>query len=246
MTQRIQNLGAPFTDQPFDGEGVSLYATIGSTVQYRNLRILPGGTRRRRRCGWIKGGGGNHDIANAVTKTARRASAADPATQINWTLPAEFIPALNTQDATFDIRRYKDDVENETDNFLTVTVPIDSAGDGDNQILGTAELVSVQIRAAGEVRIRVRYQPSTSGVQPNTFTAVRTAGPTSPADASVSAEEGQTDFEIAITGLSDASAYTYKITAANGATTADVLTGIVFTADASGPDAPTAGIAEAW
>lgn len=246
MTQRVQNLGTPFTDAPFTGEGVSLYATVGSTVQYRNLRVLPGGTRRRRRSGWIKGTGGNHDIANSVTKTARRASVASPGTQIDWTLPAAFIPGAGTQEAVFDVRHYQDDVENESFGFGTQSVPIDSTGEGDTQILGTAELVSVQIREGGDVRIRFVYRPSANGVHPTTFTAIRTAGPTSPADVPITIYEGQTEIEIDIAGLSDASAYTYKIQAANGATTLDVLTGISFTADATGPAAPTSIAAEAW
>lgn len=248
MTQRVQNLGTPFTDEPFSGEGVSLYATIGRRVQYRDLRILPGGTRRRRRAGWIKGSTGNHDIANAVTKTARVDSVADPGTSINWALPAAFIPGAGTQNASFDVRRYKDHVENESYNFGTITVPIDSAGDGDNQILGSGELISVQIRDDGDVRIRFRYRPAASGIQPTVFKAVRTAGPTSPADVSITAFEDETDLEIEVPSLSDASAYTYKITAENeaGTITLDVITGIQFTADATGPTAPTDGIAEPW
>lgn len=246
MTQRIQHHGTPFTHAPFDGEGVSLYATVGRTVQYRNLRILPGGRRRRSRSGWIKGSGGNHDIANAVEKTARVDSVADPGVEIVWALPASFIPGAGTQNATFDVRRYKDDVENESSNARTVTVPIDSSGDGDDQILGTAELVNVQIRDDGDVRIRFRYTPSSAGIQPDTFTAVRTAGPTSPADVEITALDGETNFEIDVPGLSDASAYTYKITAENGAVAKDVITGIEFTADATGPTAPTEGVAEPW
>lgn len=246
MTQRVQNLGTPFTDRPFEGEGVSLYATVGDAVQYRNVRVLPGGTRRRRRGNWVKGAGGNHDIASAITKTARRDSVADPGTEIEWSLPDSMIPETGEQNVTFDVRRYKDDVENETDNFATVTVPIDSDGDGENEIMGTANLVSVKILDGGDVTIRFRWTPSLSGVQPTTFAASRTAGPTSPEDVEVPAFDGITDYEITVEGLSDASAYTYKIIAANGDTTADVITGIEFTADATGPTAPTEGTALPW
>ena len=47
MTQRVRNPVHIVTDRPFQTEGVSLYATIGATVQYRNLRLF--GRRRRRR-----------------------------------------------------------------------------------------------------------------------------------------------------------------------------------------------------
>lgn len=246
MTQRVQNLNALFSDEPFSGEGVSLYATVGRLVQYRNYRVLPSG--RRRRNGWIKGSGGNHDIANSVTKTARVDNAADPGTSIAWALPASFIPGAGTQEATFDVRRYNSHVENETYNSGTVTVPIDSSGDGNDQILGTPTLIGVQVRDGGNVRIRFRYEPSLNGIQPTVFKAVRTAGPTSPSDVSLTVEEGETDIEIDVESLSDASAYTYKITAENsgGTVTKDVLTGIVFTADATGPTAPTAGTTEVW
>lgn len=248
MTHRVQNLGTPFTHEPFSGEGVSLYATVGTSVQYRNLRVLTGGTRRRRRAGWIKGSGGNHDIANAVLKTARRDSVASPGTEIVWTLPAEFIPALDTQNAVFDVRHYKDDVENENTNFGASTVPIDTNGDGQSEILGTAELVSVQTREGGDVRIRFAYTASLDGVQPTIFRAVRTAGPTSPADVEIEIIQGERHLEIDIPGLSDASAYTYKIVAENaeGTVTKDVITGITVTADATGPTAPTSISAEAW
>lgn len=241
---RVDSQSGAFNDRPFEGDGVSVYATLGAAVQYRNLRVLPVSRVRRRRNGTIKGSGGNHNLAAAsVLKTARRTSVANPAATVDYVLPAAF----NSQTVTFDVRRYKDDVENQSDNFRTVTVAVDSGGDDATGILGTAVLLSQEVRDSGIVRLRLAYNESADGVQPTVFRASRTAGPTSPAAATASYSPGQRLIEIDTPALSDASAYTYKITAENaaGTVTLDVLTGITVNADATGPATPTSGTAEA-
>lgn len=248
MTQRVSTKRQAFNDRPFEGEGVSLYAALGDgPVQYRNLRILGAGRRRSRKIR-IKGQGANHDLAAAsVLKTSRRASAADPATSINWALPASWIPGAGTQNVTFDVRRFADDVENESDNFRDRTVTIDTAGDEDLEILGTARLLDQFQRDGGVVRLRIAYNPSRDGVQPTVFRAIRTAGPTSPADATTTVDVGTRLVEIDTPALSDASPYTYTIRAENaaGTVTKDLLTGITVTADATGPPAAINGTTEA-
>lgn len=233
MTQRIRNSTCAFNDHPFSSAGVSLYATIGTSVVYRNLRFVGRGRKAHRRK-WIKGTGGRHDIAAAtVQKTARVAFAADPTAQIVYSLPANFA----SQRVTFDVRRCKDDVENLSSNFRARTVELDGNRDDATEILGTVELVALEERSGGVVRIRFIYHAHRDGIQPLQFVVTRTAGPTSPADATVS-YNGERLIEIDTPALSDSAAYTYTIRAENGATTADVLTGISVTADATGPDAP--------
>lgn len=233
---RIRSRRALFNSRPFAGEGVSLYATIGTSAQYRNLRI-PRGT-------FVKGQGGEFGIgAASIPKTARRASAASPATSIDWAHPAAFA----SETVSYDVRTYRDDVENESENYRTQTHTLDASKDIITEILGTATLLDREPRQGGIVRIRFVWKPNRVGTQPAQFVAIRTAGPTSPANATVSYGGGllMAIVEIDTPALSDSAPYTYTIRAENGLITADVLTGITVQADATGPLAPT-GSATAW
>lgn len=241
---RILALNHAFNDRPFEGSGASLYATIGDTVVYRGLRVLPNARKRRNRCSWIKGQGGRHNIAaTSVLKTTRRDSVASPADEFEYTLPAEFA----SQSVQIDVRQFADDVENTTDNFRTYTLELDGSLDDVTGILGTAVLLELQVRAGGIVRIRLNYLEDIEGVQPTVFRAVRTAGPSSPSATTASYSPGQTLVEIDTEALLDASPYTFKVVAENtgGTVTKDVLTGITVQADATGPGAPISGSAEA-
>lgn len=218
-----------YNHQPFTGQGVSLYITTGTTVKYRRLRLIAGSILRGTEfdCG-----------ASSVLKTARLTSAVSPV--------ASFSVAKATYAGTtisIDVRQYKDGVENETVGYQTIT--LDGSGDPVAAINGTATLLSTEQRDGGIVRIRFVWLPALTGLQPETFTAIRTAGPTSPANVDYTAGTGRQLIEIDTPALSDASPYTYKIRATSGATTSDVLTGISVTADATGPTAPTV-VAEEW
>lgn len=250
-TQRFRNLRPLFVDRPFQGEGVSLYATPFATqaaaeaghVAYRRLRLIAkpkkyGRRTRGPRGRWIKGHGGVHDVVSGISKTARRASATSPVSQIVWPIDAAFA----SQHVLWDVRRWKDDVENLSTDFRTLLTPLDGNRDLVTEILGTATLLDVQLRAGGTARIRWVWKPSRDGLQPNQFTIVATAGPTSPADQTRPYSRGRI-VAIDTPGLQDGGSYTYKVTAANGATTRDVLTGIQFTADDSGPPAAIFGSA---
>jgi hypothetical protein len=214
-----------FVHAPFAGAGVSLYVTAGSSVRYRDARLF---SRR-----WLQQG--TFQFGSDLSKTARVASAASPATSVEFDLAAA---GLASQNVAINVRYYKDHVENETDGGEQL-VTLDAGSNDATGILGTGLLLDTEIRDGGVVRLRFAYRPSLDGVQPATFTAVRTAGPTSPGNVSISYVAGQRDYEIDTPALNDAGNYTYKITAENGATTLDLLTGITFTADASGPAAPT-------
>lgn len=220
-----------FNHQPFTGSGVSLYVTAGSSIRYRNLRLIHGSILRGTEfdCG-----------AASVLKTARKTFTASPVSSIATTIAVS---------ATYevDIRTFRDNVENESDNYRTRSITVDGSGDDTSTIQGTATLLDYEKRDGGIVRIRFRWEPAADGVQPDTFTAIRTAGPTSPANASVTVDAGvRLLVTIDTPVLSDASAYTYKIQASLSAVTADVLTGISLTADATGPAAPSGLTAEAW
>jgi len=235
--------GTVYQHRPFQGSGTSLYATVGSAVQYRNFRVFR--AVRGSHSAWIKGTAGNHDIAAAsVPKTARRTSVSDPTEELTWDLPAEFA----SQTVTFDVRRYDTDVENETQNWRTAAVELDANRDDATEILGTATLLNQEVRAGGIVRLRFTYHPHRSGVQPTVFAAIRTAGPTSVVESTVTVAAGTRLVEIDTPVLSDASPYTYKLQARNSSQTItkDLLTGISVQADATGPPVPTAGVAQAW
>lgn len=225
-----------FNHQPFTGSGVSLYVTIGATVQYRNTRIL---------CGSILRGTEFDCGAASVLKTSRATYDISPVSSLSFP-KADYA----SQTITIDIRTFRDDVENESDNSRTITMTLDGSGDTVSEILGTATLLGNEQRDGGIVRLRFLWEPAAEGTQPDTFTAIRTAGPTSPANAAVVLDTSEVGLrlmiEIDTPTLSDASAYTYKVQASLSAVTADVLTGISVTADATGPDAPASATAEAW
>lgn len=209
-----------YTAAPFSGQGVSLYVTAGSTVQYREQ--------------WADSGD-SLGVVSSCLKTARVDSAASPVTELS-------LSGLSDGTYAVSIRTFKDDVENESIDFQVVTI---SSGATSDTIDGTATLLNTKKRDGGIVRIRFAWAPAATGLQPELFTAIRTAGPTSPASVDYVPGSGYQVIEVDTPALSDASAYTYKIRATSGATTRDVLTGIIFTADATGPTAPTV-TARSW
>lgn len=220
-------LGSPramFSDRPFQGDGYSLYVNIGSRVQYRNHRLLTGLTL------------GPQPAGKGV-----RFGTITPGATVS--LPAGYAG----QDLVFDVRRYKDDVENESDNYRTARVTLDGMSDSISGILGNGQVISQEIIAGGVVKIRIRYFPARDGVQPDLFRLTRTAGPTSPADITLSVTVLRPTVLEFVTGtLSDASAYTFTVRAENGAVTKDLITGLSVTADATGPAAPSSASAQAW
>ncbi len=237
---RILTSQDAYNHHPFAGSGTSVYATLGTTVQYRRLRVLglyARGTRRGR----IKGRAGVHAIgAGSITKTARVTSVADPGNQAVLNSSS----AWSGQTVAFDVRRFADHVECETDNYRTLLVTYDANLNEQTEIRGSATLLSIEPRSGGVVRIRFRWQPASDGIAATRFRAVATAGPTSPTDAVVSWDDAQQVpriIQIDTPALSDAAPYTYKIVAANSdeSVTADVLTGLAVQADATGPPAPS-------
>lgn len=229
---RLKGQKTMYNHHPFTGDGYSLYANVGGTVQYRYRRLLG-----RKQIGSTQLAFG----ATNVLKTARQGTITNGGT---WPVPASF----NGESAvSFDVRRFKDDVENESSNYRTQTIGIDGSGDGESTIYGSGSVIYNEAQAGGIVIIRMRFYPSAAGVQANLFRLTRTAGPTTPADITVSQSPvAPTVIEFTTAALSDASAYTYTIRAENGATTKDLVTGLSVTADATGPVAPSTATAEAW
>ena len=228
---RIRSRRPFLNHHPFTGDGVSLYAQVGTSLQYSNRRVYS-------RC--LKGTGGEFGIGStSVTKTSRVASVASPATTIDYTFPVSW----HSQTVTVNLRTYKDDVENE-DISGSRTFVLDGSGVVVSDITGTAVLLSTRKMDGGVVEIRFQWYEG-DGLPAATFQLIRTAGPTSPSNIVFDAS-GSGVYAVETSVLSDASAYTFKIRAVNGSVTKDVLTGISVTADATGPSAPTSGSAKTW
>lgn len=224
--------------RPFAGQGASLYVGAGSpdpgteSVVFRRVRL--------RAAHWLQGVESTYG-RTSLAKTARVAAVDDPVAAVDYPLPE----ALANQVVYLQVRTFRDDVENET-NLRPARIELDGDLESAETIDGTATLLATEIRTGGIVRIRFAWHAARTGLVPTSFTAIRTAGPTSPANASVPATPFVRLVEIDTPALDDSGPYTYKIRAASGATTKDVLTGIVFTADATGPAAPTAPTSEPY
>ena len=221
-------------ETPFSGGGVSLYANFGTQVIYRKpaffgLPLLGADEGSRLRS--------EEPVDTPLPKTMRVAFVASPAETLDY----EFPPEWAEQQVSINLRTYRDGIENEDISGETFTLNSDIEVEA--QLTGVATLLSVELRDAGVVRIRWSWV-NTGDIEPESFALIRTAGPTSPVDAEFAAT-GDGVYEFDTDELSDAGAYTFKIQAAGGSVTADILTGITFTPDATGPDAPT-GTAEAW
>lgn len=223
-----------FNHQPFSGQGVSLY--VGNL--YRNLHLLNSAGARP-----LLVQGTDFPIGETnVSKTARIASTSGTA-GAEVTLSPD-LSAYNESTIQLDLRHYKDHVESEVVHPRKIT--IDASGDAENKIQGAYQAAGVQLRAGGVVRVRFWYLASSNGVAPETFSLSRTAGPTTPGDVSVN-YEGSGLYEIDTAALSDASAYTFDVIASNATLSVTrTLGAVTFTADASGPAAPTTATAEAF
>jgi hypothetical protein len=213
---------------PFDGQGASLYVTAGDTVKYRAIRVQ----NRRRGAGVCRQGwtGRNPKTLRVASDTGVSGD------QIDF---AHDISALPAGEYAVDVRHFKGDVENLTDNNGIVRIEIDGSADPVLSVLGTATWLEPEILAGGIVRLRWTWHPSLDGVQPDTFRIDFTAGPTSPSDLTLDVSEGLFEYELLTGALDDASAYTVSLKAELGAVSTTLLSGKTFQADATAPATPT-------
>lgn len=218
---------------PFEGEGVSLYANFGTEVVYTrpmflcDRGLLPGGDSSRLRSG-----------EEFLPRTERVAFALSPEDSIDF----EYPPEWEGETIAVNVRTFKDGIENE--DLSVRAIALSEGGEIVESLDGEAEILSIEARDGGIVVIRWRWR-NTGTVTPDTFSLIRTDGPTTP-DPIVLDDSGDGEYEYETLELEDSAPYTFKIQAAGGMLTADVLTGIAVQADASGPIAPTGGSAVAW
>lgn len=238
---RIRSPNMVFGKAPFAaGRGASLYGGHGSgssddpgegCVVYRKPRHFG--------AAWVKGS--TCDFGSGLSKTQALATISDPTAAFSVSLPADYASKI----AYLQVRIFADGVENEETGGCARLVLDGSLNSVAGAIYGTGVLVGVQQRDGGVVRITFNYVPSGAGLQPTSFQAVRTAGPSSPAAATVTTSLIN-GVSIDTPALLDSAHYVYKIVAVNGSSTADIITGIIVQADATGPDAPVDGAAEAY
>lgn len=235
ITPRHHRSHQIYTHRPFEGQGVSLYVSVAESVQYRNLRIVGNGYLQSPN--WVIGTGD-------IEKTARVAFEASPVSSISVPVDTDW----QSQTLAVDVRTFADDVENNSDNYRIARIDLDGSGVAQDTIQGVATLLGVEARSGGICVIRIAFANSTTGLQATLLTAVRTAGPTTPANIEVEVESGRVVYEFTTEVLMEVggSPYTFKIQGTAGATTADLLTGITVTVDSTGPDAPISGSGVAW
>lgn len=222
-------------DRPYQGDGVSVYAQVGTSIDYRKPRIFDGPPLRL----------GDPDDYQDFPSTQRVGSESDPTETHDFSIPASWLPGVGeTEQVAFDVRRFRNDVELPSEG--PVVVEIDENGDEVTYIDGTAELLSTTLLAGGDVRLRFRYYASDNGTAPEEFRMTRTSGPSSPSDQTVAYSSTKKIYEITFESLSDASAYEFDLIAEanSGAVTKTLISPITFTADASGPPAVSSVVQE--
>ena len=254
IPQRVQ----AFNHHPFaGGKGVSLYLGVGTTpgvdpgaesIRYRSLRLIPQPRRDRYKRSPLFVRGSGFDYGNGVRKTAAVAVAKHPATSIDYTLP----PGLAGYVVWLQICVHDQHVENLT-NYRPQRLVVDDELNVDDTILGRGKLLSIEKRDGGGVLFRFQYDRSRDGIPPTEFVATKITGAGTIADVTVEytgpypmEPGGKSLYELETPTLVDGEDYVYQILARNGAVTLalvgnvdDESPDIEFTADGSGPPAPS-------
>lgn len=222
-----------FNNKPFSGRGASLYASVGSgpgvdpgpdSIRFRKLRILGSG-RHLQGTGFSLGGG--------LIKTTRIDHVADPVKQFAYTIPAGWLNRI----VWLQVRTHWDDCEN-TSNADPYRLDLTAGGAEDPHIHGTGVILSAEKHDGGIYRLRVSYTPVNHGTQPALILIRKSAGPGSLADVSSNYFADTRIYQLDTVALTNATSYTFQAIAKNGSVEL-ILDSITFTADASGPPAPT-------
>lgn len=226
-------------NRPFaDGIGASLYiGTAGEeSINYRRNRISQHNSPF-----WPLSTSIIDPGAETVPKCQAVAQVTSPTAQLTFDLPPEMFDST----VWYQVRTFKDDRENDS-IYRPRSLTTDENGDTVNVIVGTATLVSIQPRDNGGVRVRFNWTASRNGVQPKSFSLVKTAGGGTVPTVTATAYVGKREYTIDVDGLADGVTYTFSLTATRGATTITLLTGLTCLVDASGPGEVTGLVAEAY
>lgn len=219
MPLRMRNRNLLLTERPFQGVlGAKLYVgTDGpESILFRPARAF------------------NPQHPPLVTDTTRDVSVATTTTPpLEYTLPDDLVG----EDVWYQVRTYAADYENDT-LYRPRQLSTDEDGDGDDRVYGTATVVGLEKRDEGGLRITFAWRPARDGVQPETFTVVKTSGTGTIADVEVSVA-GAGEYTADVVGLTNEVAYTFRIDAENGAVVTTLVSGIAFTGDDEGPPVVT-------
>lgn len=229
--------------RPFAGSlGVSLYAAPVDpeadpgprAIEYRRNRILNSSDQ----C--LAGVDGVFNLgATSVEKCPRLAVVTQPTEEISFTIPAEW----EGQTVHVQLRPYAEDYENET-VYRPRKLTLDGDGEDATPVLGTATVLATEKRDGGGMRLRFAWNPSRDGGVPIQFVLTKATGSGSIMPGTVAYNDTQRVYEIDVSGLTNAVAYTFTLSAETEAGSTDLVTGIAFTGDSAGPPAVTASVEE--
>lgn len=232
-----------FIDRPYAGSlGVSLYAAAVDpltdpgprSIEYRRNRILNSADNL------IAGVSGVYALgATSVPKSPRLESVTSPTGEISHTIPAEW------EDRTVwvQLRTFAEDYENET-IYRPRRLVLDGDGTDATPVLATATVIALEKRDGGGLLVRFAYNQTRDSATPNQFVLTKATGTGSISPGVVAFAAEQRIYEIEVTGLTNAVAYTFTLHAETDAVSTDLVTEIAFTGDSAGPPAVTATIEE--
>ncbi len=229
--------------RPYAGPlGVSLYAAAVDpladpgprSIEYRRCRILDGSDTV------LAGLDGVYALgAASVTKSPRLASVTNPTAEIRYLIPEEWAE----QAVWAQLRTYAADHENET-IYRPRRIHLDADGEDVTPVLATATVIAIEKRDGGGLLLRFSYNASRDSATPTQFVLTKVTGTGTITPGTVDYDATERIYEIEITGLTNAVAYTFTLSAETETGSTDLVTGIAFTADAAGPPAVTVTVEE--
>jgi hypothetical protein len=232
MRARSHNSRIILADRPFQGDlGASLYVGTPEAIdiRYRRLKVMS----PRSRFWPITTTETIDPGAASVPKSQRVAFVTDPTAELTYELPDTLIGVP----VACQVRTFWNDYENES-IYRPVITGSDDDGDQTGEIYGTANILDPIKLDGGGISVSFQYYPSVLGIQPTGFALVQTSGPGSLPDALTGTDTSSGFSTISIPGLTNATAYGWRLEARNGAAVTD-LGNVAFTADAVGPAGTT-------
>lgn len=220
------------TSQFAGARGVGLYlsppdAAGPEAIRYRNTRLY-----QSRSCLGVYVGDytpAKADLLNDATLVIVK----EPATEIDYTLPAEYL--IEGTSFWSQLRVHEDGLEDEA-LYRPRQFVVGPEGEA-TAILGTAAVIRLVKLDGGGMRMLFEYLATLSGVQPESFVIRKTSGTGTIADVTVSAVAGQRDYSGDVLGLTGGAAYVFELLGLFDGDETSLISGIAFTADASGPAA---------
>lgn len=218
-----------------DGPNVSAYVSAPGVddparIEYRDLQLLPGSCGVGRQ-GWFAAGGQWSPGGDYFCPP--RGVAIDACSAESLTI--NLAPGYTSATFWMQLRVSEDSIEN-PQLYAPQRITVDGSQDETDTIDGTASITAVEKRDAAGLRVRFEYHAALTGIQPAEFVLSKTSGTGTIADVSVPLSAAPGPYTVDVSGLTDAGAYTFTLTAKNGATE-KLLATINFTADGDGGSA---------